>query len=306
MSITETQDAAQPLPAADLFGPGAAPAPGIYQMGEEIYHATDAVSKSGLWTLHKRTPMHYRYGERKETDAQTFGTAAHTAVLEPGLFENRFYRGPDNRRGNAWKAAKELAETTGRDCLTSKDYDDALRLRDALQKNEIVRKLTSGTPSIEQSAFWRDPKTGELCRVRPDIYNHDINVMADLKSTTDARAAKWLKNTVIDHGLHVQAALYPAGWQRAGGGAVDAFLFIVVEKEAPFAAAVYELPPRVIDLGKRIVRRSLDIYHACKAANEWPSYDNGVVELDFPKWAMDQGEAELDGIAPGLRSDVVH
>ena len=273
MSITETQDAAQPLPAADLFGPGAAPAPGIYQMGEEIYHATDAVSKSGLWTLHKRTPMHYRYGERKETDAQTFGTAA---------------------------------ETTGRDCLTSKDYDDALRLRDALQKNEIVRKLTSGTPSIEQSAFWRDPKTGELCRVRPDIYNHDINVMADLKSTTDARAAKWLKNTVIDHGLHVQAALYPAGWQRAGGGAVDAFLFIVVEKEAPFAAAVYELPPRVIDLGKRIVRRSLDIYHACKAANEWPSYDNGVVELDFPKWAMDQGEAELDGIAPGLRSDVVH
>ncbi len=304
MTDTSTGELALEAPAATAAT--ATPEPGIHQMPEDAYHATDAISKSGLWKIHTRTPMHYRYGERKETAAQSFGSGAHCAVLEPNFYETRFYRGPADRRGNKWKAAQEIAEQTGRTVLTEKDYDDALRLRDALHKNEIVRKLTAGSPAIEQSAFWNDPKTGELCRVRPDIYNHDINVMGDLKSTTDARAAEWLRNSAIPHGYHVQHALYQAGWARAGGGSVDAFLFIVVEKEAPFAACVYEMPTRVVDLGKRIVRRTIDIYHACKKADDWPSFDPVVVELDFPKWAMDQGEASLDGIAPGLRADVVH
>jgi len=281
------------------------PAPGIYQMEADAYHATDAISKSGLWTIHKKTPLHYRYGDRKETDAQTFGSAAHTAVLEPGLFETRFYRGPDNRRGNAWKAAKELADQTGREALTEDDYDDALRLRDALQKNEIVRRLTAGTPSIEQSAFWNDPKTGELCRVRPDIYNHDINVMADLKSTTDARAKEWLHNSAIKHGYHMQDAFYTAGWQRAGGGSVDAFLFIVVERDAPFASCVYEFPEPVKKLGRDLVRSSLDRFHECKKTGVWPAYDSGVVELAFPDWAMREGE-EAVAMAAELGAGRVH
>lgn len=270
--------------------------PGIYRMDEADYHASEGASKSALWTLQKRSPLHARYGSKKETDAQKFGSAAHTAVLEPGLFEVRYYRGPADRRGNKWTAAEEIARNSGRSVLTEKDFDNALRLRDAMQRNELVRRLTSGTPSVEQSAFWIDEQTSELCRCRPDIYNHDLNVMADLKATTDAKASVWHRR-VRDFGYHVQDAYYRDGWEAAGGGKVDGFVFIVVEDDAPHASAVYELNTSAVELGRRIYRDALDRWHACRINDVWPGYGSGVLPLDLDAWAYRQAEEQLEEVA---------
>lgn len=288
---------------AILPAPGADPAPGIYQMSEEQYHSGAGISKSGLWTIHDKTPFHFKYGEKEETDAMVFGSAAHTAILEPNLFEVKFYRGPVDRRGNKWKAGQEIAAQTGRDCLTESDFDTALRLRDVLQRNEIVRRLTAGTPAIEQSAFWIDKKTGELCKVRPDIYNHDIRVMGDIKSTTNASAIAF-KKRIKEKGYYVQEAWYRAGWQHAGGGAVDAFVFIAIEKPTPHASAVYELPVRALNLGRRIARHSLDRYHHCRKHNAWPAYSADILELDMDDWAYRDEELRLDGLSLGLAAAV--
>lgn len=270
--------------------------PGVYRMDEADYHASPAASKSRLWKLHTRTPLHARYDSGKETDAQKFGSAAHTAVLEPGLFEVRYYRGPVDRRGNKWAAAEQIAEQSGRIALTEKDFDGALRLRDAMQKNELVRRLTSDTPSIEQSAFWIDEETGELCRCRPDIYSHSLNVMGDLKATTDAKASVWHRR-VRDFGYHVQDAFYRDGWEKAGGGKVDGFVFIVVEADAPHASAVYELAPSAVDLGRRIYRDALERWHTCRINDIWPGYGSGVMPLDLDAWAYKQAEEQLEDAA---------
>lgn len=292
MTSTDTQDTAPAAP----FVP---PQPGIYQKSEEEYHGGPGISKSGLWTLHNKTPFHFKYAAKKKTAAMEFGSAAHTAVLEPNLYETKFYRGPVDRRGNKWKAGLEIATATGRECLTEDDYDTALRLRDVLQRNEIVRTLTKGTPAVEQSAYWIDKKTGELCKVRPDIYSHDCNIMGDLKSTTDA-SAKAFKKRVREQGYYVQEALYRAGWQHAGGGTVDGFVFITVEKEAPHASAVYELPARALRMGQQVARHALDRYHACRVSDVWPSYSADVLELDMEEWAYRDEEARLQGLPIGL------
>lgn len=267
--------------------------PGIYRMDEADYHASPGASKSGLWTLIKRSPFHARYGAKKETDAQKFGGAAHTAVLEPGLFEHRYYRGPADRRGNKWGAAQEIAAQTGRDCLTEKEFDGALRLRDAMQKSEMVRRLTSGTPSIEQSAFWIDEQTGELCRCRPDLYNHDLNIMADLKSTTDAKASVWWRR-VRDFGYYVQDAYYRDGWEKAGGGKVDGFVFIAVETDEPHASAIYELEPADVELGRKTYREALERWHACRVNEVWPAYGTGVLPLSMDRWAHEAAERMIE------------
>lgn len=269
--------------------------PGIYHLDEQVYHSSPAASKSALWRLHKRTPFHARYGSSKETDAQKFGKAAHCAILEPTFYEGRFYRGPADRRGNKWGAAQDIAAQTGRDCLTEKEFDAALRLRDVAHRNPIVQLLTKGTPAIEQSAFWTDQATGELCRCRPDIYNHDCNVMADLKSTTDASALVW-RRRIADFGYHVQDAYYRDGW-TAAGGKVDGFVFIVIEDDAPNAMAVYELPPRAVEHGRTLYRDALDRWHACRINDVWPSYGNGVLPIDLDAWAYKQADERMETAA---------
>jgi len=259
--------------------------PGIYDLSPDDYHASPGVSKSGLWTLYTRTPYHFKYQSQAETNTQRFGSAAHTAVLEPELFSSRFMRGPSDRRGNKWTSALVDAGATGRSLLTESEYDDAQRLRDALHKNPLVQRLTAGSPQVEKSGFWIDPATGELCRCRPDLYNPDLRIMVDLKSTADASARDWVKR-VADYGFHVQEAFYRDGWEQAGGGAVEGFVFLTVENKAPFAHAVYEMDLPSVAEGAAIARKALEMYRACRLADQWPGYAPDVQELSLPRWAF--------------------
>jgi len=278
--------------------------PGTYDMPAEAYHAGPGASKSMLWKLHSRSPFHARFQTRQETSPQRFGSAAHTAVLEPEKFEPAYERGPDDRRGNKWKDAEVAAATAGRILLTSGDYDDAMRLRDALHRNPLVRKLTANALA-ERSGYWIDPATGELCRCRPDLYNPGMSVIADLKSTTDASPNAWRKR-VADYGFHAQEPWYSRGWAAAGGGDVDAFLFITVERDAPYAHAIYELTPSAVAEGEAIMNAALERYAECRKREAelreryasksnspdfevfmheaWPAFGDDVLELDLARW----------------------
>lgn len=288
--------------------------PGIHTLTNDEYQASAGASKSKLWKLYKTTPFHARFSDDAETEAQKFGTASHTAVLEPNNFEPTYVRGPADRRGNKWTAACEIAQAAGKICLTEDDYDDALRLRDVLHRDADIRKLTAGAPAIEQSAYWIDPATGELMRCRPDIFNHDIKVMADLKSTTSAAAWDFSKKCE-EFGYMTQEAIYTEGWTAAGGGPVDAFLFIAVERKAPHAYKLYELSPAAVLEGHAVYRQALESYHACMTLERdvceryktpgpdrddllrdcWPMYGQGVDELDLPAYGYRLTRRESNG-----------
>lgn len=250
----------------------------------EDYLAAGAVSKSGLWTLHTRSPAHARV-EREESNAMKLGTAVHCAVLEPDEFTARFVRGPDDRRGNRWKEALELAADDGKDLLTSGDYDAALQIRDTVVVgNPLIRKLTGVGTVREVSAFARDSETGLPCRARLDAYAPALAMGVDLKITTNATPDKWFRR-VLDFGYHVQEPHYTDIWRRAGGE-IDAFVFLVIEDKPPFAHAIYELAPPDVAEGEAIRRAALLKWAECERTGEWPGYPPGVQQLALPKWAF--------------------
>jgi len=262
---------------------GSTPAAGdafiAHNLPFETYLQRGDVSKSTLWTLYTKSPAHALI-EKEPSPAMQLGSAVHCAVLEPDTFDERFVRGPDDRRGVRWK---EALDEHGAKLLTSGDYDDALRIRDALQRDPLVRRLTTGDVWREVSGFWRDPETGLVVRCRPDAYRPSLRLMADVKTTTDARATTWRKR-VAEFGYHAQEALYTDGW-RACGMEVDAFVFIAVETSAPYAHCVFDLAPAAVDEGRAAMREALQTFAQCKAANRWPAYPSEPQSLDIPSWA---------------------
>ena len=86
-------------------------------------------------------------------------------------------------------------------------------------------------------------------------------------------------------GYHAQEAWYTDGWQAAGGGAVDGFVFIAIESEYPHLAAAYELTPRAVDEGRLIMAKALAMYKECWGSGVFPGYPAVVQELDLPAWA---------------------
>jgi hypothetical protein len=155
--------------------------------------------------------------------------------------------------------------------------------------------ITGGSPAIEASGYWIDEETGMLCRCRPDLYREDIKIMVDVKSTQSASASDFSRSTV-NYGYHAQEAFYSDGW-RALNKSVDGFVFIAWEKEKPFAYAVYETPPSIVEEGRALMRSALKTYADCVKADHWPAYGEGVQELSFPRWAYRATEAPFEEAA---------
>lgn len=286
----------------DISNPASAEriAQGIYSgISSEQYHRLGNISKSGLWTIYTKTPAHYRFAEPKESQAFDFGSAVHTAILEPNSFERAVMRGPADRRGNLWKDSVAEATNQGRMILTSGDYDAVLEVRDAVHANAFINSLiTGGTPQIEQTAIWDERVTIDgseyviPCRARPDLVRPDLGIMLDVKTTQSASAAEFARS-VANYGYHVQEYWYGRGWGAAGGGVIKGTVFLAIEKEAPYAMQVFELDPTSVAEGGAIAEKALRTYAECMASGHWPAYPEQVTQIMIPKWAY----RELNGAA---------
>lgn len=259
--------------------------PGIYlNMPNEDYHAGPGISKSGLWTIQTQSPAHYKFAVREEKSYFDFGDACHKAILEPNEFEAKVVRGPDDRRGNKWKDQLEGCTLDGKLLLTAGDYDAVLAFRDVIHGDSWLNSIiTGGKPMIEASGYAIDAETGELRRVRPDLYREDLEIILDVKSSQSAHPDAFARS-VINYGYHAQEAFYSDTWADIGKP-VSAFAFLAFEKKPPYAFAIYELPPSIVEEGRALMRQALDTYHSCRERNEWPSYGGGVQELEFKRWA---------------------
>lgn len=259
--------------------------PGVYpDLPFDEYLRLDAASKGKLRDLWKRTPAHAQT-QRDSTPETDFGTALHVGILEPDKFDAAVKRGPSDRRGNKWKEAQ--AEFPSSLVLPDHEYDRVVKARDVALSNPTLRGLASREGVSEATGLWIDPDTGLLCRCRPDRYVPSLALMADLKTTADAGEDAFRR--VAEHMLYdLHDAMYSEGWNRAGGGEVEDFIFVVIERDEPFANAIYQFDEPERTRGKQIMRKSLARYAECKASGVWPGHPTGVVRLKYRDWVHQQ------------------
>lgn len=270
---------------------------GIYpDVTNEDYHGGVGISKSGL-DLMARSPLHYwaAYHDplrkpREETPAMRFGTAIHTAVLEPGTFLDRYVILPDglDRRtkdGKAEYAVLEAkAEAKGAQLLPYADFDKAMAIKSACHTHPMAKQLFRDGKA-EMSVFWTDEETGVLCKCRPDwLLGGDNPAILDLKTTVDASPDGFMKSA-YKYRYHVQAAWYLDGLEAAMGVKPDVFMFLAIEKDPPYAPAFYYADDAMITAGRAEYRRLLRLYAQCQNEGSWPGYNPKLQPLSLPKWA---------------------
>ena len=69
------------------------------------------------------------------------------------------------------------------------------------------------------------------------------------------------------------------------GDEVEAFIFAAIEKEPPYAAALYILNDEAVAKGRAEAQRLRALYAECKATDTWPAYGESIQVLTLPKWA---------------------
>lgn len=258
-----------------------------YDMPAGEYHSLRRISKSGL-DLIARSPAHYVAAIREPkapTKAMRIGTAVHALALEgkaPTVRPEFSGKGSVAARAE-WDAQ---AAATGVDLILDADEAELVHSAAAhLAMHPIAGpalRRADGRPEV--SALWEC--MGAECKSRFDFLLPAAIV--DLKTAADA-SAEAFRRSVTSYRYHVQAAFYLDA-AAACGLEVEHFLFVVVETDAPFGVAIYQLEADFIEAGRRAYRRDLSGYLACKQTGDWPGYPQEIQTLTMPAWADGRNE----------------
>jgi len=292
----------------------------IKDLPNEQYHASEGVSRSGLMKFRMCPEIywnHYLNEKRpivEATEAMNFGSAFHTMLLEPELFEKEYI--VDNiplpelddfpllkdlkaEFGDAsgkemFEANKEIkfrqeqnrifaknlfeSSSRGKIVLSKKHHEILIAMKESVERHPQASDLIKGAV-YENSIFWRDPHTDVLCKTRPDIWHDDMTV--DLKTAASADERSFI-SSMVKYGYHMQSAMNFEGILHATGKAVKNHAFIVVEKTFPFCVAVYILDETALETARSIFKNTLIKFKASKENGEWQGYKTTTVSL--PSW----------------------
>jgi hypothetical protein len=260
--------------------------PGVFDgLSLEQYHSSPGISSSGL-KLIGRSPAHYAQeyliGPRREPSREMIlGSALHALIEGEQAFARGYIEAPDiDRRYKDGKAAwSEFEEAAaGKIVLKAEEMAKVRGMRDAIfGHSRAANLLLDGI--AERSIYWIDEPTQELVKVRPDFLRPDLDLVADIKSTSDAREEAFQRQ-LVNLAYDMSASLY------LEGSKVRRYVWIVVEREPPHGVMLYYASKDTLSRGYFLWRQNLDTYAACRRENHWPGYTTEITELDPPRWAL--------------------
>lgn len=270
----------------------------------EHYHADrTAISSSPLKILLQQTPAHFRSAwltgptVDEEKDHFRYGSLAHMALLEPDRFRSSYVLEPifeaptkEGKMSTQSKAAREQKKEwyesldPGTLVVTEKDFEAITGSIESIIAHEKASKVIVGAQT-EKSGYFRHPLTGIKCRIRPDIIHIDKRVVIDFKTTRDA-GREFFSKEIARHMYHMSLAFYGMGIKEITGWEPEIYAILAVEKEPPYAVALYTLKQATIETAKAWCNEGLDILKKCIEMDKWPSHQEGAAEdIDIPEWA---------------------
>lgn len=260
--------------------------PGVYDLTEDEYHASPALSSTGARTLVNDCPAVFDYERRnarppkKEFD---LGACAHTLVLGVG----REIVVTTETEWRTDKVKAEVAEARARGAVPLKpaEFDTVMRMADAMRRHPDADEVFAPGGVAERSLFWTDPETGVFCRARPDWIG---NGLSDYKSTDDVSLHAVVRS-IAKWGYYQQIP-----WYRDGAVALDLvrpdapFRLVFQRKTPPHVVTIVELDERDIEIGRERNQLARQIFRDCTATDLWPSYTHGIETVSLPAWVERQ------------------
>lgn len=257
-------------------------------MTEEVYNARKGLRRSELWEMRK-TPSHFQYhinNPEKDTDALRIGRAVHMAILQPKMFKKAFVAPSESwgdlrtKEGKEKKAAFLASVPEGAEVLTFSEMEQVKAMQHAVRTKCI--DLLRDTQR-EYSVFWKDPATGIDCKARFDAWKP--GTIIDIKTAEKADTDHFIRAS-LEYGYHLQAAFYRAGAIYAKQDMDPDFIFIVIEKNPPYAVHVMKAGDSFIITGETLMQDLMFKLKECQESKSWPDYETDELNPIGGRWAL--------------------
>ncbi|GAB2943756.1 hypothetical protein GCM10027048_05590 [Hymenobacter coalescens] len=222
--------------------------PDLLRLSYDDYRALPAIANSDLSKLRDALNGRPRRESGGSSGALSFGTAFHTALLEPEQYVPAY---PAVNDTLVWWLV------------------EGVRLRDDLRE-----MLEQGV--AEPSCIFTEPITGTMCKLRADLV---VDVPGQPYTVID------FKTTLARDYHHFVAQCSGYDYDRQAAFYLDAlradrFILVGVQKQPPHHLFVFEVPPHMLEEGRAKYLRLLRLLDPSKLPDYLdPSVRNVVLEL---------------------------
>lgn len=269
---------------------------GIIIENNKDYHSDlTAMSKSRLAKM-SVCPQYFKWCEenpQEPSEDLVVGSAFHKLVLEPDTFDSEFVVMPIiDRRTKLGKDmyAQFVQENSEKEIITQDQYEMICEMRDSVMSNKYAKALLKG--NHEHSFYTQDKLTKEFIKARPDCYRsvQDRIVITDLKSCRSAITEDFMRD-VVKFSYDLQAYMYTEIVSNVMGipeKNID-FVFIAVEKKAPYMINILQADQFVLERGEALFRKYIGEYHECKESGNWYGLNGayGIINnLSLPNYLL--------------------
>lgn len=245
---------------------------------KNYYQNTDYVSNSMLNHLSGKSPSHLRFmldNPQPATQAMKLGSAIHMNVLQPEEFNNNYAVSPkfDKRTKVGKEGYKNFINNNlSKTIISEMDFELIEQITLKLKRDETVKDLLKNGES-EKIITWNNETYDVNCKGMLDYYRPEHNIIIDLKTTQDS-SYNGFYNSVRKYKYHKQAAFY----MDAVGA--EEFYIIAVEKTAPFAVNIFQIGEDLIEEGREMYNRDLEVYKYCLDNDYWPEEGYDFLDKD--------------------------
>lgn len=275
----------------------------IEGLAMEDYRAAEGVAASDLKNL-QRSPAYARMRASTTSPALEWGTAVHTAILEPSELGKRYALDPESPKGGypaGWRNTKDYkaarAELMSMDgiegLLTAQQLEDLAHIQRRVSETEIGSIVSELEGPCEASAFLYDSEFELWRKCRPDKLIPAANMVCDVKTARNHRPRAFAR-ACLDYGYHISDAYYRDTLTELLDTTIDHYVYIVVASDAPYEIAVYTLDADSVAQGRHEYRRGLAEWRECVELGRWPGSTNNIQELRIPEYAINYHQESYD------------
>lgn len=290
----------------------------VHGLAEATYHRQPGLSSTGAKKI-LQSPAHYDwYARHKDEPKDSFdlGSAVHAKVLGVGA-QIAIYpdgTGPERFEYDGVELDNVLASNGAVSTKAAKAFEADARERGLIPVKRVVGRVVNRMAEsvlshtvaralfeqpggdAEVSVFADDPELEVSLRGRFDFLG---DVAIDLKTTAGTATAEGFARSAATYGYEVQEAHYQHALQLITGER-RRFLFVVVEREAPYPTAVHVLDDDFKQIGDAKALRARRLYAESVRTDSWPAYSEAIQIVRPPMWSVYDYQDQYSDERPAL------
>ncbi len=270
------------------------------EMTEEEYHADKSAVGSSSIRLMLKSPKafyqgHFEGKQKAETNDMRLGKIIHMALLEPNKFRElnvvmpEFWgytqKGEKTNNAACTEVKKQKADwlasiPKGAVVISEEELEMICGITQSIKEHEQGEHVFA-KGEMEMAGYYRDPRTGILCKIKPDFRSHDNFMITEFKTASS------VDEMIFGAKAHqmryeLQLWMYAYGASIITGEKIENLFILAAEKIWPCEVSVSFLTEEQRNQAQYDYNKAMDKLLECITTGKWSMRQTKMQPLYTP------------------------